>query len=133
MTIYVGNLFFDAEVSDLEHLFAEYGQVSKCSLPLDRDNGRKRGFAFVEMANEADETKAINDLQDVEWQARSIRVNRAAPRTGSRGVGHGRRCYGRWRGGRGERRGRRDDADDSPPSRPPTVFVKLTTVTRTSL
>ncbi|MFZ9973180.1 MAG: RNA recognition motif domain-containing protein, partial [Vulcanococcus sp.] len=50
MTIYVGNLSFDAEVEDLQSLFAEYGAVRKCSLPLDRDTGRKRGFAFVEMA-----------------------------------------------------------------------------------
>lgn len=80
MTIYVGNLSFDAEVADLEHLFADYGQVRKCSLPLDRETGRKRGFAFVEMASEADEAKAINDLQDVEWMGRAIRVNRAEPR-----------------------------------------------------
>ncbi|MFN9958021.1 MAG: RNA recognition motif domain-containing protein, partial [bacterium] len=51
MTIYVGNLSFDAEVEDLKHLFSEYGSVSKCSLPLDRDTGRKRGFAFVEMSS----------------------------------------------------------------------------------
>ncbi len=80
MTIYVGNLSFDAEVEDLQHLFAEYGSVSKCSLPLDRDRGRKRGFAFVEMAEVSAETKAISDLQDVEWMGRSIRVNKAEPR-----------------------------------------------------
>ena len=51
MTIYVGNLSFDAEAEDVQHLFSQYGQVSKCSLPLDRDTGRKRGFAFVEMAD----------------------------------------------------------------------------------
>ena len=103
MTIYVGNLSFDAEVSDLEHLFAEYGQVSKCSLPLDRDTGRKRGFAFVEMANEADEAKAINDLQAVEWMGRSIRVNKAEPRTGGGGGGGGggRGGYGGGGGGGG--------------------------------
>lgn len=80
MTIYVGNLSFDAEVEDLQHLFAEYGSVSKCSLPLDRETGRKRGFSFVDMADANAESKAISDLQDVEWMGRSIRVNKAEPR-----------------------------------------------------
>jgi RNA recognition motif-containing protein len=87
MTIYVGNLSFDAEVEDLNHLFAQYGELRNCSLPLDRETGRKRGFAFVEMANEADEAKAIDDLQDVEWMGRMIRVNKAQPRTGGGGGG----------------------------------------------
>ena len=89
MTIYVGNLSFDAEVEDLNHLFAQYGELRNCSLPVDRETGRKRGFAFVEMANEADETKAIDDLQDVEWMGRMIRVNKAQPRTGGGGGGGG--------------------------------------------
>jgi hypothetical protein len=88
MTIYVGNLSFDAEVEDLKNLFAEYGSVSKCTLPLDRDTGRKRGFAFVDMASAVEETKAIDDLQDVEWMGRNIRVNKAEPR-GSSGGGTG--------------------------------------------
>jgi RNA recognition motif-containing protein len=91
MTIYVGNLSFDAEVEDLQSLFAEYGAVRKCSLPLDRDTGRKRGFAFVEMANDTDEKKAIDDLQNVEWMGRMIRVNQAEPRTGGSGGGGGNR------------------------------------------
>jgi RNA recognition motif-containing protein len=89
MTIYVGNLSFDAEVEDLQQLFAEYGSVRKCSLPLDRETGRKRGFAFVEMAEASEETKAIDDLQDVEWMGRMIRVNKAEPRpTASSGGGN---------------------------------------------
>ena len=87
MTIYVGNLSFDAEVEDLQQLFSEYGEVRKCSLPLDRETGRKRGFAFVEMASPNDETKAINDLQDVEWMGRNIRVNQAEPRGSASGAG----------------------------------------------
>ena len=89
MTIYVGNLSFDAEVEDLQQLFASYGSVRKCSLPLDRDTGRKRGFAFVEMSSDAEETAAIDDLQNVEWMGRSIRVNKAEPRTGGGGGGGG--------------------------------------------
>jgi RNA recognition motif-containing protein len=89
MTIYVGNLSFDAEVEDLQQLFAEYGSVRKCTLPLDRETGRKRGFAFVEMAEANDETKAIDDLQDVEWMGRMIRVNKAEPRPAGGGGGGG--------------------------------------------
>jgi RNA recognition motif-containing protein len=74
--------------------------VSKCSLPLDRDTGRKRGFAFVEMANEAEEAKAIEDLQDVEWMGRAIRVNKAEPRGGG-GGGGGRGGGGGYGGGYG--------------------------------
>jgi RNA recognition motif-containing protein len=95
MTIYVGNLSFDAEVEDLKNLFAEYGSVSKCTLPLDRDTGRKRGFAFVDMSSAVEETKAIDDLQDVEWMGRNIRVNKAEPR-GSSGGGTGGGGGQRW-------------------------------------
>ena len=91
MTIYVGNLSFDAEVEDLQQLFAEYGSVRKCTLPLDRETGRKRGFAFVEMAEATDESKAIDDLQDVEWMGRMIRVNKAEPRPAGGGGGGGNR------------------------------------------
>jgi len=100
MTIYVGNLSFQAEQEDLLDLFSQYGEVSKCSLPLDRETGRKRGFAFVEMANDADEQKAIDDLQNVEWMGRMIRVNKATPREGGGGGGG----YGGNRGG-GNREG----------------------------
>lgn len=89
MTIYVGNLSFQAEREDLVDLFAQYGEVRQCSLPLDRETGRKRGFAFVELTQDADEQKAIDDLQDVEWMGRMIRVNKATPREGGGGGGRG--------------------------------------------
>jgi RNA recognition motif-containing protein len=104
MTIYIGNLSFQAEQEDLLDLFSQYGEVAKCSLPLDRETGRKRGFAFVEMANEADEQKAVDDLQNVEWMGRMIRVNKATPRQGGGGGGGGgggRGGYGGGGGGRG--------------------------------
>ncbi|MCT0230676.1 RNA-binding protein [Synechococcus sp. CS-1324] len=88
MTIYVGNLSFDAEQEDLRDLFSQYGEVRQCSLPLDRETGRKRGFAFVELANDAEEQKAIDDLQNVEWMNRMIRVNKAEPRGGGGGGGN---------------------------------------------
>jgi len=100
MTIYVGNLSFRAEREDLLNLFAQYGEVRQCSLPLDRDTGRKRGFAFVELADDASEQKAIDDLQNVEWMGRMIRVNKATPREGGPGGGGG----GGGRGG-GQRSG----------------------------
>ena len=80
MTIFIGNLSWDAEREDLIHLFGEYGEVSKCSMPLDRETGRKRGFAFVDLADEQAETAAINDLQNVEWMGRAITVQKAEPR-----------------------------------------------------
>ena len=95
MTIYVGNLSFQAEREDLLDLFGQYGEVRQCSLHLDRETGRKRGFAFVELAYDAAEQKAIDDLQDVEWMGRMIRVNKATPREGGGGGG------GRGGGGRG--------------------------------
>ena len=109
MTIYVGNLSFQAEQEDLLDLFGQYGEVKQCSLPLDRETGRKRGFAFVEMSNDADEQKAIDDLQDVEWMGRMIRVNKATPREGGGGAGGGggggRGGYGGGGGGGGGRGG----------------------------
>ncbi|MEI6031314.1 MAG: RNA-binding protein [Synechococcaceae cyanobacterium ELA739] len=99
MTIYVGNLSFQAEREDLLDLFGQYGEVRQCSLPLDRETGRKRGFAFVELADDASEQKAIDDLQDVEWMGRMIRVNKATPREG--GGGGGGRSGGGYGGGGG--------------------------------
>jgi RNA recognition motif-containing protein len=103
MTIYVGNLSFQAEREDLLDLFGQYGEVRQCSLPLDRETGRKRGFAFIELADDASEQKAIDDLQDVEWMGRMIRVNKATPREG--GGGGGGRAGGGGYGGGGGRPG----------------------------
>jgi RNA recognition motif-containing protein len=105
MTIYVGNLSFQAERDDLLDLFGQYGEVRQCSLPLDRETGRKRGFAFVELADDAAEQKAIDDLQDVEWMGRMIRVNKATPREGGGGGGGGYGGGGGGGGGGGNRGG----------------------------
>ena len=80
MTIFIGNLSWETEVEDLEQLFSNYGVVKKCYLPLDRETGRKRGFAFVDLSDQNSEKKAIDDLQDVEWMGREIRVNEAEKR-----------------------------------------------------
>ena len=91
MSIFVGNLPFRAEREDVLQLFSPYGEVLNCSLPLERDTGRKRGFAFVEMADEAIESKAIDGLQGTELMGRPLRINKAEPRGsgGSRRGGRG--------------------------------------------
>tara|TARA_Y100001968_G_scaffold7591_1_gene6474 strand:- start:15686 stop:16249 length:564 start_codon:yes stop_codon:yes gene_type:complete len=81
VSIFVGNLPFRAEREDVLQLFAPYGEVMNCSLPLERDTGRKRGFAFVEMADEALETAAIEALQGAEMMGRPLRINKAEPRS----------------------------------------------------
>ena len=80
MSIFVGNLPFRAEREDVIQLFAPFGEVLNCSLPLERDTGRKRGFAFVEMADEAIESTAIDGLQGTELMGRPLRINKAEPR-----------------------------------------------------
>ena len=93
MSIFVGNLPFRAEREDVLQLFTPFGEVINCSLPLERDTGRKRGFAFVEMADETIESKAIEGLQGTELMGRPLRIITAEPRGGGGG--------GPRRGGRG--------------------------------
>ena len=80
MSIYVGNLSYSAKEEDLESVFGEYGTVKRITLPTDRETGRPRGFAFVEMEDEATEEKAIEALDGAEWMGRELRVNKAKPR-----------------------------------------------------
>lgn len=89
MSIFVGNLPFRAEKEDVSDLFAPYGEVVNCALPLERDTGRKRGFAFVEMADDEAETRAIEALQGAELMGRPLRINKAEPRSGGGGGGGG--------------------------------------------
>ena len=101
MSIFVGNLPFRAEREDVIQLFAPFGEVLNCSLPLERDTGRKRGFAFIEMADEAIESKAIDGLQGTELMGRPLRINKAEPRGsgGSRRGGRGGNSGGGYGGG----------------------------------
>jgi len=91
VSIFVGNLPFRAEREDVLQLFAPFGEVLNCSLPLERDTGRKRGFAFIEMADEELESTAIDGLQGTELMGRPLRINKAEPRGsgGSRRGGRG--------------------------------------------
>ena len=103
MSIFVGNLPFRAEREDVIQLFTPFGEVLNCSLPLERDTGRKRGFAFIEMADEAIESKAIDGLQGTELMGRPLRINKAEPRGsgGSRRGGRGGNNGGYGGGGYG--------------------------------
>ncbi|AFY46428.1 RRM domain-containing RNA-binding protein [Nostoc sp. PCC 7524] len=80
MSIYIGNLSYQVTEEDLKRAFAEYGKVNRVQLPTDRETGRPRGFAFVEMETEAEETAAIEALDGAEWMGRDLKVNKAKPR-----------------------------------------------------
>jgi RNA recognition motif-containing protein len=80
MSIYVGNLSYDVTQDNLSEIFAEYGAVKRVQLPTDRETGRVRGFAFIEMNTEAEETAAIDALDGAEWMGRDLKVNKAKPR-----------------------------------------------------
>jgi RNA recognition motif-containing protein len=95
--IYVGNLSYSATEDDLREAFARFGQVSSVNIIMDRETGRSRGFAFVEMSN-ADEAKtAIENVHLTEIAGRKVTVNEARPRQdrspsgGQRGGGNRRR------------------------------------------
>ena len=101
MSIFVGNLPFRAEREDVLELFAPFGEVLNCSLPLERDTGRKRGFAFIEMADEAIESTAIDGLQGTELMGRPLRINKAEPRGSGGPRRGGRGGYGGGNNGTG--------------------------------
>jgi RNA recognition motif-containing protein len=88
MSIYVGNLSYEVTQEDLTSVFAEYGSVKRVQLPTDRETGRMRGFGFVEMGSDAEEEKAIEELDGAEWMGRNLKVNKAKPREDNRGGGN---------------------------------------------
>ncbi|BAP17053.1 MAG: RNA-binding protein [cyanobacterium endosymbiont of Epithemia adnata isolate EadnSB Bon19] len=96
MSIYVGNLSYDVTEDDLNSVFAEYGSVKRVYVPTDRETGRMRGFAFVEMNSVNEEDKAIETLDGAEWMGRTLKVNKAREREQRGGGGYG--------GGRGRNR-----------------------------
>ena len=95
--LYVGNMSFDTTESDLRNAFAAYGEVQSVSVVEDRDTGRPRGFAFIEMGSDAEAQAAIDGMNGQDLQGRALNVNVAKPRE-NRGGGGG--------GGRGEYGGR---------------------------
>ncbi|MFV1981475.1 MAG: RNA recognition motif domain-containing protein [Rhodothermia bacterium] len=80
MNIYCGNLSYDITEEDLQQLFEEFGPVVRTNIIKDRDTGNPKGFGFVEMENQADGQKAIEDLDGTPVKGRDIRVNEARPR-----------------------------------------------------
>jgi RNA recognition motif-containing protein len=96
--IYVGNLSYEATDDDLRTAFEAYGQVSDVAIIKDRETGRSRGFAFVEMPNDAEASEAIEKLNLAKIAGRSVTVNEARPKE-DRGGGVGGRGRGGDRGG----------------------------------
>ncbi len=85
--IYVGNLPFQTTEEELTKLFAAYGAVDKVSVVTDRATGRSRGFAFVEMSDDAAAKSAIDAVNGMELNGRVLTVNVARPKTEHRGGG----------------------------------------------
>jgi RNA recognition motif-containing protein len=85
--LYVGNLAFQTTSQELEQLFGQAGTVQSASVVEDRDTGRSRGFAFVEMATQEEATSAIEQFNGKEVGGRALKVNEAKPRENRSGGG----------------------------------------------
>jgi RNA recognition motif-containing protein len=81
--LFVGNLSFNVAETALEDLFAQHGKVVSVAIPTDRDTGRKRGFAFVEMGSEAEAEAAMQSLNGKDLDGRQLAVNPSKPKTKS--------------------------------------------------
>jgi RNA recognition motif-containing protein len=107
--LYVGNLSYNTNSSDLEQLFSAHGTVQSAEVIQDRDTGRSKGFAFVQMGSDAEAQAAIAALNGQQHDGRALTVNEAKPREerprGGGGGGGGRGGYGGGGGGGGGRGG----------------------------
>jgi RNA recognition motif-containing protein len=101
MKLYVGNLSYDLKEEDLRQQFEEYGTVESVAIITDRDSGRPKGFAFIEMPNKAEAEAAISGLNGKMLDERTIVVNEARPKTDNRGGGYGGNRGGGYGGNRG--------------------------------
>jgi RNA recognition motif-containing protein len=101
MKLYVGNLSFGTTEEDLLQLFSQVGTVDSASMVTDRDTGRSRGFAFVEMSSKSEGEAAIAKFNGAELDGRSLTVNEAKPRENRGGGGFGGGRGGGFGGGRG--------------------------------
>ena len=97
--LYVGNLSYDVQDSDLQQLFAQYGTVSSARVVTDRDTGRSKGFGFVEMGTDEEAEASISALNGHEVGGRALTVNEARPREEGGGGGGGRGFGGGGGGG----------------------------------
>ncbi len=107
--LFVGNMSFHTTESDLRALFEPFGEITRVHVVTDRETGRARGFAFVEMANDEDAAKAMAALNGKELDGRTLNVNEARPRPERGGSG----------GGRGGRFSREEYGGGGRQSRPP--------------
>ena len=87
--LYVGNLSFETSESDLKTLFAACGTVTSCNVIMDKFTNKSRGFAFIEMSNQAEATKAISEFNGKDCNGRALTVNEAKPREERSGGGFG--------------------------------------------
>ena len=109
MNIFVAKLNFDTQEDDLRDAFEEFGSVDSVKIIMDKFTGRSKGFGFVEMPNDEEAQNAINDLNDCEFDGRTIVVKKAEPRErrdNNRGGGGGGYRGGGNRGGGGYDRNR---------------------------
>lgn len=101
MNIFIAGLSFNTTDADLSELFQEYGEISSAKVIMDRQTGRSKGYGFVEMEDEASANKAIAELNEAEYDGRTIAVSEAKPReprqersfNNNRGGGYGSRRY----------------------------------------
>jgi RNA recognition motif-containing protein len=106
--LFIGNMSFQTTEADLRALFEPFGQITRVHIAMDRETGRARGFAFIEMPNDAEAAKAISGLDGKEVGGRNLKVNEARPKSASSGPrgGGGGGGFNRDRGGeRGGDRG----------------------------
>lgn len=97
VNIYIGNLPYNTTDQELQDLFSQFGEISKISIISDRETGRSRGFGFVEMVNDDEGRRAIEELNGKDYGGRALTVNEARPRENRSGGGGG----GVGGGGRG--------------------------------
>jgi cold-inducible RNA-binding protein len=127
-SLFVGNMSFQTTESELRELFAPFGQVTRVHMAMDRETGRARGFAFVEMPNDAEAAQAMTALDGKELSGRNLKVNEARPKgeggaprgprnfsgpSGGRGPGGGSGGGGRGKGGGGRDRFSNEDYRES--------------------
>ncbi|SHF14566.1 RNA recognition motif domain-containing protein [Dysgonomonas macrotermitis] len=93
MNIYVSNLNFSTTSESFQELFEAYGEVTSAKIITDRETGRSRGFGFVEMSDDAEGQKAISELNETDFEGKTINVTVARPRTENNNGGYNRNRY----------------------------------------
>ncbi|WP_319480632.1 RNA-binding protein [uncultured Draconibacterium sp.] len=99
MNIYIGNLPFNMGEEDLREIFEEYGEVASAKIIMDKFTGRSKGFGFIEMEDDSEANKAIEELNNAEVAGRNIKVNESKPRENNNRGGGGGGGYNRGGGG----------------------------------